>query len=68
MNKGQESHGTIDFEKDLVLYDSVGDLEEKINYYLSYEKERMIIAKRGYRDCQRFSLTNLLRRVVDESC
>lgn len=68
MNKGQESHGTIDLEKDLVLYDSVGDLAEKINYYLSCEKERMTIAERGYRDCQRFSLTNLLRRVVDGSC
>lgn len=68
INKGQESHGTIDFEKDLVLYDSVGDLEEKSNYYLSCEKERMTIAEREYRDCQRFSLTNLLRRVVDGSC
>lgn len=66
MNRGQDSHGTIDLEKDLALYDSPADLEEKIGYYLSHEEERSKIAERGYMDCQGFSLVSLLKRVVDE--
>lgn len=66
MNRGQDSHGTIDLEKDLALYDSPADLEEKIGYYLSHEEERSKIAERGYMDCQGFSLVGLLQRAVDE--
>ena len=33
---------------DLVTYDSLSDLEDKVNYYLNHEEERMQIAKNGY--------------------
>lgn len=33
---------------DLVLYESIPDLLEKIGYYLSHEEERLLIAKNGY--------------------
>jgi spore maturation protein CgeB len=34
--------------KDLVIWEDLQDLENKINYYLSNEEERKIIAKNGY--------------------
>lgn len=33
---------------DLVTYDSISDLTEKIDYYLSHEEKRLEIAKNGY--------------------
>ena len=33
---------------DLVTYDSLSDLENKVNYYLNHEEERLQIAKNGY--------------------
>ena len=34
--------------KDLVIWENLQDLENKINYYLNNEEERKIIAKNGY--------------------
>lgn len=45
--------------KELVIYNSVEDLIEKINYYLQHEDERMEIAENGYRKtlrCHDYSL------------
>lgn len=33
---------------DLVTYDSISDLKEKVDYYLHHEKERLQIVKNGY--------------------
>lgn len=35
--------------EELVMYESVEDLIEKVDYYLSHEEERIRIAKKGYR-------------------
>ncbi len=35
-------------DEDIVLYDSIPDLLNKIDYYLSHEEERIQIAKNGY--------------------
>lgn len=35
--------------KDLVIFESINDLEKKIAYYLSHEEERKAIAENGYR-------------------
>lgn len=35
-------------DKDIVLYDSLSDLKDKIQYYLNNENERMKIARNGY--------------------
>ncbi|MBP3621380.1 MAG: glycosyltransferase [Lachnospiraceae bacterium] len=34
--------------EDIVLYDSIPDLLQKIDYYLNHEEERLTIAKNGY--------------------
>jgi spore maturation protein CgeB len=34
--------------KDLVVYESVEDLTDKVGYYLSHENQRYDIAKNGY--------------------
>lgn len=37
-------------EKDLVLYSSINELAEKIDYYLTHEEERLIIAENGFKN------------------
>jgi len=41
-----DNYGLIDGEH-LVIYNGVNDLEEKLNYYLSHDEERELIAKTG---------------------
>lgn len=67
MNEGQFSNGTINLDKDLVLYNSLDDLIAKIQYYLSHEEERIRIAEKGYWDCQKFSLPILLKKVIEDT-
>ena len=57
--------------KDLVLYDSVDDLIQKIDYYLSHEEERLQIAKNGYEKVKRYHtydtrLTEILNTVISD--
>ena len=35
-------------DEDIVLYDSIPDLLDKIGYYLEHDEERKQIAKKGY--------------------
>ena len=51
---------------DLVTYESLPDLEEKINYYLQHEEERLEIAKNGYEKVKNYytfvhCLTQIIR-------
>lgn len=64
MNSGQESNNTLNLMKDLVLFKTEDDLIAKINYYLSHENERKEIAQNGFIDCQHFSLSNILSKVL----
>lgn len=66
MNKGQESNGTLNLDSDLVMFENDADLLQKIRYFISNEKERIRIMEKGYMDVQKFSLSNLLQRVVHE--
>ena len=57
--------------EDLVLYDSVDDLIQKIDYYLSHEEERLQIAKNGYEKVKRYHtydtrLTEILNTVISD--
>lgn len=57
--------------EDLVLYDSVDDLIQKIDYYLSHEEERLQIAKNGYEKIKRYHtydtrLTEILNTVISD--
>lgn len=40
--------------EDIVLYDSIPDLLEKINYYLNNEEERLAIAHNGYEKIKKY--------------
>ena len=40
--------------EDLVIYDNIQDLIEKINYYLHHEEERKVIAENGYKKVKKF--------------
>lgn len=41
-------------DEDIVLYDSIPDLLNKIDYYLTHEEERLTIARNGYEKVKRF--------------
>ena len=45
--EGREFTGLKD-GKDLIIFNSVNDLKEKIEYYLKNEQQRINIANRGY--------------------
>ena len=52
--------------KDLVVYNSINDLQEKIIYYLDHEEERKIIAQNGYEKVRsNFAYDNLLRLMFE---
>lgn len=48
MNAGQEGHGYLDLQRDLVTYEDIPDLLKKIDYYLKHDEERLKIANAGY--------------------
>ena len=68
MNRGQQSHGTIDFDRDLVQYEDVDDLIRKIDYYLQHDDARAQIAQDGERSVQGYSLNELVKRMVEALC
>lgn len=47
--------------KDLVCFDGVDDLRDKVGYYLSHEEERLEIAQNGYRKVK--DLHNYIERI-----
>ena len=65
MNRGQQSNGTLDFDRDLVQYEDVDDLIRKIDYYLQHEEEREQIAEHGAQTASRFSMNELVKKLVE---
>ena len=65
MNGGQQSNGTLDFDRDLVQYEDVDDLIRKIDYYLQHEEEREQIAEHGAQTASRFSMNELVKKLVE---
>lgn len=64
MNKGMADY----FEPgvDLVIYDSMEDLQRKVAYYLEHDEERKQIAENGYRKvCESFTYDIALRQILD---
>lgn len=49
MNDGQHSHGYMNFDADLAIYDDAEDLIEKIKFYLASPELREKIAASGYK-------------------
>ncbi len=51
--------------EEVVLYDSMADLEDKVCYYLTHDDERIAIAQRGYEKVrQQFSYEKMLQVVI----
>ena len=52
--------------EELVLYDSMADLEDKVCYYLAHDEERKRIALNGYRKvCEQFSYEKRLKEMFE---
>lgn len=52
--------------EELVLYDSMADLEDKVCYYLAHDEERKRIALNGYRKvCEQFSYETKLKEMFE---
>lgn len=50
---------------DLVVYEDMNDLEEKVNYYLQHEEERKQIAINGYnRICNNYTYDIVLKKIL----
>ena len=49
----------------LVIFDSVQDLDEKINYYLNNDIERNNIADNGYKRVQKFNRLNWAKNILE---
>ncbi|MDD3367420.1 MAG: DUF3880 domain-containing protein [Lachnospiraceae bacterium] len=54
--------------KDLVIYEGLDDLREKVDYYLSHEEEREQIALNGFRKVQQHSLEKRLQELLTLFC
>lgn len=54
--------------KDLVIFTSIEELKEKINYYLKNETERLDIANNGYNSVQKFSRLNWGKKIIEKVC
>lgn len=51
---------------DLVIYDSMEDLQRKVAYYLEHDEERKQIAENGYcKVCESFTYDIALRQILD---
>lgn len=50
--------------QDLVIFNSVEELKEKIDYYLNNEEERLIIAENGYKSVQKFSRLEWAKKIL----
>ena len=61
---GMEREGFID-GKHLVVFNSIEDLNNKINYYLQHDTERIKIASEGYKFVQQFSRNNWGKKVYE---
>ncbi|OQA18881.1 MAG: Spore protein YkvP [bacterium ADurb.Bin363] len=62
-----ESNRLFEIDKELVIFNSLKELTEKINYYLSHNKEREKIARAGYKKVkENYSYKKLLSGVLED--
>lgn len=51
--------------EEVVLYESMSDMENKVKYYLSHDEERIAIAQKGCRKVrEQFSYENMVRKML----
>jgi len=58
-----EGHNLIDGE-DLVVFNSIDDLNEKVQYYLSRPEERELIRNSGYKKIQKYNKVNWAKKII----
>lgn len=54
--------------EDLVIFNTVNELKEKISYYLNNKKERLRIAENGFKTVQKFSRLNWAEKIAGSIC
>ena len=53
-------------DKEIVVFESMDELKDKIRYYLSHEKERQRIARNGYEKVKRFyTYPQVLKQMIE---
>ncbi|MDE7183428.1 MAG: glycosyltransferase, partial [Lachnospiraceae bacterium] len=61
-----ETAELFDEDKEIVMFRTPEELLEKVDYYLSHDKEREIIAKRGYEKVMRcYTYENKMKDIID---
>jgi spore maturation protein CgeB len=60
-------HMEVDFEvgKDLITFNGIEDLKNKIEYYINNDEERVKIAQSGYNTVQKFNRINYAKKILD---
>ena len=53
--------------KDLVIYESIDDLNEKISYYLENSEEAIKIAENGYKCVQKYNRIEWAKKIIEYS-
>ena len=62
-----EYDGLLENGRDMVIYENLADLEEKVAYYLRHEEERLQIAQNGYKSIlQEHNYTNRLKYILEQ--
>jgi spore maturation protein CgeB len=62
-----EAKELFEIDKELVVFNSLSELEEKIDYYLFHDKEREKIARAGYKKVkENYSYRKLLSGVLED--
>ena len=51
--------------EDLVMYDSLEDAAEKVEYYLNHDDERARIARNGHEKVKKFDYSVLLPKILN---
>lgn len=56
-------------DKEIVVYHSLDEMEDKVKYYLKHEKQRLQICINGYNAVKnRFDNAKTIRRMIDVAC
>ena len=65
-NYQKELEDCFTIGKDLVVYETMEDLRDKVRYYLSHEEERQSIARSGHdRVMEKFTIEAALKKILD---
>lgn len=65
-NYQSELEELFEIDKEIVVFRNLEELDKKVKYYLSHEKERLTIAMNGYKKVkEKYSLKTTLEKIFD---